>query len=196
MIPFWDTDTTGYPTWLYSPNPWECLTLGGERIPGIVDCTAIAKLATNKAKPSGKHGARLTSTGKDPQEAEIKVRISNPKQWIRWQEVDPRIYSSDRKDFNALDAVAPAFAAVRIKSITVLSIASPAPGQVPQERVIVIKIHEHSPPAKKDATKTPLASKVKLRDEFQPVASGSGQNFTPANAQEAPPSQSRATCGP
>lgn len=188
-IPFWDTNTEGYDTWLYAPNPWDCLTLGGERIPGVVDCTAVSKLAVNKSKPSGKHGARLTSTGRDPSEAEIKVYISNPTQWDRWQQVEPKIYASDRRDFIALDAQAPAFAAARVRSVAVISIASPAPGRVAGEKVIVVKVHEYSPPSKKDAVKTPAASKARRRPEFADNPTGPNPPTAPANARQTPPSQ-------
>jgi hypothetical protein len=185
-IPFWDTNADGYDDWVYATNPWDCLTLGAERIPGVVDCSAVSKLALKKSKPSGKHGARVTSLGRDPGEADIKVYISNPKQWDRWQEVEPKIFSGDRRDFLALDAQAPAFAAARVKSVAVISIASPAPGRVPGEKVIVVKVQEYSPPSKKAAVKTPGASR---RDEFANEPKGPNPPTRPANARESPPSQ-------
>lgn len=200
MIPYWDPSAPVDPNeWVYASNPWDCLTLGGEQIPGIVECVTKAKLATLKSKPAGKHGARLTSTGKDPQEAQIKVYLSNRRQWERWQQVRPKIYSGDRKDFLALDAIAPAFTDAGVKSIAIESIESPAPGRSPGERLILCIAREYAPPSKKKATKTP-ASSVQLRPEFKDAnftaPDGKQINVTPANARQSPPSESRRARGP
>lgn len=191
VIPFWDTNLDGYGTWLYSPNPWDQLSLSGTRIPGVVDSSAVAKLAYNKSKASGKHGARVTFTGYDPGEADVKVYISNPAQWDEWQAVEGFFFAGDRKAPVAVDADSPAFAAAKIKSIAVVSVATPVPGRVPNERVIVMKVHEYSPPSQKKATHTPRGSKAKLRPEFQ-----EGTTAAPANSRQPKPSTSSKTAGP
>lgn len=190
LIPFWDANTDGYPTWLYAANPWDRLSLSGTQIPGVVDCSAVAKLGYNKSKASGKHGARLTFVGYDPGEAEVKVYISNPAQWNEWQQVEGFFFAGDRKDPVAVDASAPVFAALKIKSIAVVSIAAPAPGRVPGEKVIVMKVHEYTGEKKKNAMHTPNASKYKVHPVFL------DDKLHPSNARQPKPSTAAATVNP
>jgi hypothetical protein len=179
-IPFWDTDERGYDAPLFASNPWDRLNLGGYQIPGIVDTSAASQqLAYNKGKPSGSHGARVTLTGKDPQPADVRVYISTPDQWARWQTIKAAIYSADRKTAKALDAYSPALASVDVKSVIVVSVAAPAPGRVPGEKVVAFKVIEYAPVKKstaaKPATQTPSAS---IRDEF---ITSPDANFTAAD---------------
>jgi hypothetical protein len=205
-IPFWDSDERGYDAPLFATNPWDCLQLGGMQIPGIVDTSAASQqLAYNKGKPSGAHGARVTLTGKDPQPADVKVYISTPEQWTRWQEIKPQIYAADRKVAKALDAYSPALASVDVKSVIVVSVSAPAPGRVPGEKVVAFKVIEFSPVKAKGgapaaATQTPSAS---LRSEFLPpdaagftAASGATVVVTPANALQPKPSTDQGCIDP
>lgn len=164
ITPFWDDNEVGYEAPLYAPGIWDAMTIGGEQIPGVVEVAALASISFNKSKASGKSGARLTFTGRDPQPIDLKVYICTPAQWTRWQEVKARVFLGIEA---AYDVYHPALAEVGIGSVTLTSIAAPAPGRVPGEKVIAVKLIEFTAEAKrkKNATVTPKAS-VRRRDEF------------------------------
>jgi len=206
-IPFWDADERGYDAPLFAPNPWDRLNIGGYQVPGVVDTSgASQQLAYNKGKPSGAHGARVTLTGKDPQPADVKVYISTPEQWSRWQTIKAAIYAADRKTVKALDVYSPALASVDVKSVIVVGMNAPAPGRVVGEKVIAFKVIEFAPVKKATATtataatQTPSAS---VRGEFLTsaeanftTADGTTVNALPTNALQSLPSEDQTTIDP
>lgn len=169
-IPFWDTDERGYEGPDYAANDWDRCVLGGVNLPGVVDTSGLSALSVKKAKASGKHGARVTTTGRNPQTAEIRVYIWTPAQWKIWQEVFPQIYGGDKSESTALDVYSPQLAMVGIKGVVVTSVTSPQPGRVRGEKMITIRVEELAPVKKANVTKSHKSGKDSnpppLKSEF------------------------------
>lgn len=169
-IPFWDSNKKGYTGEVHSSNPWDCLVIGALKTPGYCEIAGTFLLASQKSKPSGAHGARVTVTGKDPQEIDVTIYMWTPDQWDYWQAMASNVCGSDKQTADAFDVYHPALASLGIKSAIILSRSTPNQGRVAGERSVRLRLVEYSPPpaAKngkaKSATKTITAS---VREEFQ-----------------------------
>lgn len=199
-VPFWDPDERGYTSPLYAPSEWDRCMIGGQKVPGIVDTSGMLTIKTHTAKPSGKSGARTTTTGREPNTGEIKVYISTPEQWAVWQTIQPRLTSGQSAETSALDVYSPQFAMLDIKAIVVTAISTPQPGRIHGERMISIRVVEYLPIAKKVSTASKSGSKSddskppELERSFRP--DGSEVNFTPDNATQSVPSEDGFTANP
>lgn len=196
-VPFWDTNAAGYAGDDYSTNPWDYMTIGGDKTPGVIEVTGSVVLAHTKSKPSGSHGARVTITGKDPQEIDATLYLWRPKQWDAWQALRKKVCGSDRLTAKAYDVYHPALADLEVKSAIVLVRSAPVRGRVAGERSIRLRLIEFfPPPATKQrargapATVTPGASVNEAFSSEPPSA------YTPADANLSLPSGEAATVNP
>jgi hypothetical protein len=174
--------------------------LGGGKTPGVVEVSATFALASNKSKPSGEHGARVTVTGRDPQEIDVTLYLWTPEQWVKWQALADRVCGSDKRTATAFDVYHPGLASLNIRSAIVLSRSIPQRGRVAGERSIRLRLVEHFPvpPAARrgtasgaaPATTTALASVNEALQSQEPSA------FSPADANISLPSGEAATVGP
>lgn len=89
-IPFWDPRGNGAVDGLDEvlfDNPWDILTLAGQRVPGLPKVSADRKKDVDVKKPKGSKGANITFNGDSPANVTIEVTIWTPKQWAAFQEI-------------------------------------------------------------------------------------------------------------
>lgn len=220
--PFWDNDERGYEGPLYSSNAWDVVELGGQKLPGVWTAQAVASKRVDEKQAAGSHAATPTFLGKKPAEVTLTGYIWTPAQLKLWNDIveliwpPPCLLPMDAKkakafkrklDNTALDIYHPALAMLRISSVIVEAIPSPAPGRNSGERTVVIKCREFVARSKKTASSAvkTVESSVGVVEEYQPqernytTADGKSVNVSPAgtaNAPKAKPSTSRGFIGP
>lgn len=195
-VPFWDENEDGYTGQTYPSNEWDTLLIGGYQTPGVCEVQASFALAYNKSKPSGSHGARITFTGRDPQEVDVTLYLWTPDQWEAWQGLQKIICGSDRKQPECFDVYHPALAMLGIKSVAVVSRSAPMQGRVKGERSIRLRLVEWSPPPAKARAKAKPATKTMEASVNESFKTDPQSQYTPPDANISLPSGESATVNP
>lgn len=173
-VPYWDSgivngqvvDFGEGPT--YATSPWDTLTLGGMKLPGVCAVTCQPQREVDKKKPHGGDGAKVTIRGYLPSEVMINLTIWTGEQWKIWQQIAQKLWPRAGKPAaDPFDIVHPETALWGIKSVIVISPSSSKKGTVDGQRVWAIKCLEQFEPTKKSTTKTMKGSKVELHPVFK-----------------------------
>lgn len=178
--PFWSQNLEGFEGPLYAPDPWDTCSLGGLRLPGIIEVSALPTQAADIQQPNDRDGAAIVMRGYLPGPVDIKITIWTPRQWEVYQQVLAKLWKKPGKiaptklppgkaaalaragateaEEAALDIIHPALnGALGIKSIVILGVGVPTPTDRPKQgRVVHWKCEEYVPTARRKAT-----SKVK-----------------------------------
>jgi hypothetical protein len=82
----------------YSENPFDCISLGGNRLPGIWSATAKPSVQIDIQKPQNYDGAALIIRGYNPaKNITLTGRIWTPSQWEIYQKIAPTFWAKPNK---------------------------------------------------------------------------------------------------
>lgn len=144
---------------LYSPSPWDFVTLGSVVFPGVCTVSATPSKRLDNKQAAGRDGATPTFVGYSPAQVEIKCKVWTGPQWEALQEVIAGIWptaegAKTATTYNESMAIDhPALAALRITKVVVQSITAPSTAER-GTLSITVRCLEFVPPTKKSAVKT------------------------------------------
>lgn len=181
-IDYWDDNGGG--TVLYgegptfASNPWDCVFLNGNPIPGLCKIKASPTVKFDPKKPGGVDGLTITKQGYLPGPVEIEVVLWTQEQWEFFQSIADEIWIKPRRagTLKAIDISHPGTDLWKIKSVVVQGVSVPEDGPIPQSKVIRIKAVEFLPPGK-TVTKTVKASgKVPVDKKIDRAKNAGGES--------------------
>lgn len=168
----------------YSNNPWDVVTIGGDRTPGIAQVMCEKRRAIDRKKPAGADGARITVHGADLAEVQIQLLIWTPQQlavlnalWARWMPPSGKSKPQQTKasgQKNAPKAIDPSpfivshpkFITHDVTAIQIIGGRGPDDGPVPRSKVFtILAVEFRSPSTGASKTNTPVAAIGSTLDE-------------------------------
>ena len=207
LQPFWDNAVplpdggeTGFDMYgiegdLYAPNPWDCITLGGHRLPGWWSAVAKPSIQIDIQKPKGLDGAALVIRGYNPaKNITLTGHIWTPAQWAIYQGIFPTLWNRPDKvsaqsvvlgkqgkvgtqqtdqgevvgEQRSLSIVNPAINQLGIHTIVITAPSTPEPGDQPGEMKIILTAVEYVPAPK--VSKSAVKSVKGQQDTRKPGA--------------------------
>lgn len=193
---------------LYSFNPWDVVTMGEVKFPGVSTVSVTRSKRLDNKKAPGRDGATPTYLGDDPAAIDITCTIWTRAQWDALQDVLAILWPSSRGSKNAADynqAIPlshPALdCAPRIEFVVLTSIGKPRLAERGKVQVTLRGL-EYIPPSQKNATKTPTKApapkpaNVAVNSSFgvlQPVNNEFGGSIVVRSQNAAQPSPSTDT---
>jgi hypothetical protein len=125
--PFWD-QAPSVPTGpSYSSNPWDIVTIGGVRIPGIVELVPKGERRVDEKKHSGSDGETLTIHGRNPSKFDIRVRIWTADQLAKFDTILSAVWAKHGRTGSAGASSSPAAGAATGETTSSPSTASGVP---------------------------------------------------------------------
>jgi hypothetical protein len=127
-------------------------------LPGICTVHCDKEYASDKKKPTGSNGARITVHGIDAAQIEIECLIWTPEQLRQLRNVWAVLFPGNKGPQQARDVSHPTFTMHGVKSMVVLKGRGPDRGSVVNSRIFTISGLEFAKPAA-TATVTPKGAK-------------------------------------
>lgn len=154
----------------YMSNPDSIVTIGGGlspsafagqvfALPGLCTVHCTKEYASDKKKPVGSNGARVTIHGIDAADIEIEVMIWTPEQLRQLRAIWGVIFPGNKGSQQARDVSHPTFTMHGIKSFIPLRGRGPDKGPVVNSRIFTISGVEFIAPSNQNATTTPKGAK-------------------------------------
>lgn len=154
----------------YLKNPDSIVEIGGGSapsasagqrfaLPGLCTVHCSKEYASDKKKPAGSNGARVTIHGIDAADIEIEVLIWTPEQLRQFRRIWPIIFPGNKGTQQARDVSHPTFTQHGVKSMIVLGGRGWDRGPVVNSRVFTIRGVEFIKPQTANVTTTPVGAK-------------------------------------
>lgn len=163
---FWLNDQEGIEGKDYQDNPWDVVSIGGVRFPGVSTIKGLPTLSYDAKKGGGIDGGTVTVSGHMPGPIDVECRIWTPSQWEIFQrEVLPQIWRKPDKDTptkkrtasvenDLLKTIAyPALTPYGITTVVVVGVSVPETTE-PGVKVVRVKCIHNVVPKPKNRTKT------------------------------------------
>lgn len=148
------------PGWQAAPGPWNTATIGGVRVPGVVECTGRLSRRDDTADVPGQDGATQTVLGYAPAEFTITTQLFTDKDVSDFHALILK-FRPTRADKNVRDAAAravivehPAVRMCGLSQLTIYEITTPQ-HQGRQIHRATIQLREFIPEVKRTKTGGP-----------------------------------------
>lgn len=138
-------------------------------LPGLCTVHCHTEYATDKKKPAGSNGARITVHGVDATDIEIDVMIWTPEQLRQFRNIWNIIFPGNKGTQQARDVSHPTFTTHGVKSMIVVGITGPDKGPVVNSRMFNIRGFSFAKPGSTNVTTTPKGAKP-LGDIYSPTS--------------------------
>jgi hypothetical protein len=143
---------------LYAENPWELVTLNGQKLPGLCTVEGLPTLKIDQKKKGGADSVTFTATGYLPGPINVECMIWTLAQWQLFQTVAGLIWRKPNKKAKASDLAItiehPGLTLWGISQVIVSGVSTPEDGPIKQSKIIRIRCLEYVPPGRGDKTKT------------------------------------------
>lgn len=210
--PFWSTNLEGFEGAVYSANPWDVVTIAGEKLPGICRVTAPqSKYKIDSQSVNGIDGGALVLRGYQPGALGVDCTIWTPAQWAKLEAIIKKVWEKPGKiagdapsgkskggaqdaaaarlaEKRAYDIVHPALQLLGITRVVIESISTPEPGPAPQSMVVSFRLQEFVAAVAKPQAASGRKVAGSQRKMQEPVEAFRLAAATPLNEPVYPPS--------
>lgn len=142
----------------YPDNPWDTVTLNGERLPGLCSVEGLPTLKIDQKKKGGSDSVSLTQTGYLPGPINITCVIWTLSHWTILQRLASSIWRKPNRKSKlselAISIEHPALSLWGLAQVVVQGVSTLEIGPVVGTKVLKIRCLEYVPPARGDKTKT------------------------------------------
>jgi hypothetical protein len=142
----------------YAENPWQTVTINGQKLPGLCKAEGLPTLKIDQKKKGGADSITFTATGYLPGPINIECMIWTLSQWQIFQKIAAGIWRKPNRKSKAADLAVtiehPGLTLWGISQVIVSGVSTPEEGPYPQSKTIKIRCLEYVPPSRGDKTKT------------------------------------------